>query len=260
MTRSDWAGLPETVRAAVESHTGPVTAVAPIADGLTCSMAAALTTASGRVFVKGVPVGDVAVAMQDQEVAVNPLVLAAGPRLVWRVAAGGWDVLGFDYVPGRHADLSRPEGRRLVGEALAAVQRVPAPSGLPQLATRFAGFLDPGQFDLLRGDALLHTDTNPHNLLVGDGRAWIVDWAMPAAGPAWVDVALTAVRLLEADCSADVALGWAAGFPSWREADPRAVWALVEGSCRSWERVVGCDRAVSSNRRFRTLLARTGVL
>lgn len=256
MARTDWAGLPVGVRAAVEVRTGPVTAVEPVADGLTCSMAAVLATPAGRVFVKGAPVdGADAVAAQSAEAAVNGLVLAACPRLLWRVTADGWDVLGFEHAPGRHADLSRAGDRRLVAEVLAAVQGVPAPAGVPPLADRFANVLDPGRLDLLRGEQLLHTDTNPHNLLVGGGRAWLVDWAMPAAGPVWVDVAYTAVRLMEADVPAAVALGWAARFPSWRAADPAAVEAFVVGSCRAWERAVGAERAVSSNRRFEALLA-----
>lgn len=255
MARTDWSGLPDGVRAAAEARTGPVTAVVPVADGLTCSMAAVLGTASGRVFVKGAPVDDAdAVAAQDAEVAVNLLVLAASPRLLWRVTAAGWDVLGFEHAPGRHADLSRPEDRRLVAEALAAVQGVRAPAGVLALADRFAAVLDPGRLALLAGSSLLHTDTNPHNLLVGGGRAWLVDWAMPAAGPAWVDVAYAAVRLLEADVPAEVALGWAAGFPSWQTADPAAVEAFVAGTCRAWERAVGPGRAGSSNRRFEALL------
>lgn len=141
----------------------------------------------------------------------------------------------------------------LVAGALHRAQGIAAAGLVPPLADRFAGTLPPNQLALLAGSALLHTDTNPHNLIVGVGRAHLVDWAMAARGPAWVDVAYTAVRLLEADCTPGRALSWAAGCPSWRQADPAAVAAFVEGTCRSWEKRVGTHGARHSNRRFRVL-------
>jgi hypothetical protein len=36
--------------------------------------------------------------------------------------------------------------------------------------------------ELLDGDALLHTDFNPLNILVGPDRVWIIDWAWPTRG------------------------------------------------------------------------------
>ncbi|MFH8410671.1 phosphotransferase [Streptomyces sp. NPDC018019] len=105
----------------------------------------------------------------------------------------------------------------------------------------------------MRGGVLLHTDTNLHNLLVGGGRAWLVDWAMPAAGPAWVDVAYTTVRLMEADCPPVEALAWAEQFPSWTGADPRAVEAFVAGMCQLWERQAGARNAQPGNARFTVL-------
>ncbi|KAA6223666.1 aminoglycoside phosphotransferase [Streptomyces albofaciens JCM 4342] len=255
MSRTGWWELPAGVWAAVEERTGPVAGARDVADGLTCSTAAVLTTASGPVFMKGVPAGDArGRAAQAMEAAVNAAVLGVGPRLLWRVVAGGWDLLGFEYVEGRHADLSTGSADlALVAGVLRAAQAVRAPEGVPSFADRFAEVLPPGQLELLRGDSLLHTDTNPHNLLVGDGRAWLVDWAMPAAGPAWVDVAYTTVRLMEADCPPGEALEWAAQFPAWAAADPRAVGAFVAGACRLWERQVGARDARPSNGRFTVL-------
>ncbi|WP_329143508.1 aminoglycoside phosphotransferase [Streptomyces sp. NBC_01456] len=256
--RIDWADLPAAARAAIEARTGAVLAAEPIADGLTCAVAARLVTCAGAFFVKGVPVEDGrGRAAQRWELAVNPQVCSASPVLRWQVVADGWDLLVFDHVDGEHADLSRPADRELVAGVLQSVQGVAAPAGVPSFADRFSDVLDAGELVLLSGDALLHTDTNPHNLLVGAGRAWLVDWAMPAAGPAWVDVAYTAVRLLEADVSAPEALGWAWQFPSWRAADPAALEALVVGTCRQWESVVGAAGARQSNARFAALLGAT---
>ncbi|MFJ6215036.1 phosphotransferase [Streptomyces sp. NPDC092296] len=250
-----WHDLPAATRDAVAARTGRIRHVTPVADGLTCAMAAILDTEHGDMFVKGVPVADAqGVAAQQREREANPAARPASPRLLWRADAGGWDLLAFDAVPGRHANLASPSDRALVAEALLAVQDVRAPGGLPRFADRFAGHLGAGDLALLDGDALLHTDTNPHNLLVGDGRAWVVDWAMASRGPAWVDVAHTAVRLMEADCTPAEALEWAARFPSWRSADPAGLAAFVRVVCREWEAVVGSVAAGSSNSRYLALL------
>ncbi|MFH8752969.1 phosphotransferase [Streptomyces rimosus] len=259
MARTGWWELPAGVWAAVEAHTGPVAGVRDVADGLTCSTAAVLTSGAGPVFMKGVPVGDArGRAGQAMEAVVNAAVRGVGPRLLWQVEAGGWDLLGFEYVEGQHADLSAGSADlALAADVLRSAQDVRAPerAGVPSLADRFTDVLPPEQLELLSGDTLLHTDTNPHNLLVGGGRGWLVDWAMPAAGPAWVDVAYTTVRLMEADCPAGEALEWAAQFPSWETADPRAVQALVTGTCRLWERQVGARDARHSNARYAALAA-----
>ncbi|KOT94512.1 hypothetical protein ADK70_12615 [Streptomyces rimosus subsp. pseudoverticillatus] len=247
--------MPAEVWAAVEECSGPVAGARDVADGLTCSTAAVLTTTSGQAFMKGVPVGDArGRAGQALEAVVNAAVRGIGPRLLWQVAAGGWDLLGFEYVEGRHADLSAGSADLvLVAGVLLAAQAVRAPADVPPFADRFVEVLPPEQLELLRGDSLLHTDTNPHNLLVGSSRAWIVDWAMPAAGPAWVDVAYTTVRLMEADCPPGEALAWAAQFPAWAAADPQAVEAFVTGTCRLWERQIGARGARPSNARYATL-------
>ncbi|MFD7663571.1 phosphotransferase [Streptomyces sp. NPDC059788] len=259
MARTGWWELPREVRAAVEARTGPVAEARDVAEGLTCRAAAVLTSASGQVFVKGVPAGDArGRAAQAMEAAVNAATRRVGPRLLWQVVADGWALLGFEYVDGRHSELSTGSSDLvLVDDVLRSAQdvRVPEDAGVPSFADRFVDVLLPEQLALLRGDTLLHTDTNPHNILVGDDRAWLVDWAMPAAGPAWVDVAYTTVRLMEADCPAGEALEWAARLPSWAAADPRAVRALVAGTCRLWERRVGVRDARHSNARYAALAA-----
>ncbi|MFD0383678.1 phosphotransferase family protein [Streptomyces stramineus] len=145
------------------------------------------------------------------------------------------------------AGRRRPPGRP--GPALPAHGHRAALRGplgpLPRRGTR----------ELLRGEALLHTDTNPHNLMVTDRRAYLVDWATPALGPAWVDVAYTAVRLMEADCPRAEVLAWAARFPSWASARPEALAAFVAAHCRRWEATVGAAAARPSNARFAALLS-----
>ncbi|MFF5128277.1 phosphotransferase family protein [Streptomyces syringium] len=256
--RTHWNDLPRPLRAAVEARTGPVVAVGAVPHGLNCATATNLTTAHGSTFVKGVPLCDTeACAAQRWEAAVNPYVLGVGPRLRWRIAVGGWELLGFEHVEGRHADLSPGSADLLlVAEMLRTAQTVRAPrhAAVPRFADRWTRFLGPGELRLLDGETLLHTDTHPHNLMVTDDRAYLVDWATPALGPAWVDVAYTAVRLLEADCVPEDVRKWAAGFDCWTSADPRAVAAFVSANCRQWETVVGPAAARPSNARFAALL------
>ncbi|MFI1182273.1 phosphotransferase family protein [Streptomyces sp. NPDC020799] len=254
--RLDWATLPAAVRAAIEQRSGPVRAVQDIPQGITCRFAATLRARSGSVFVKGVPLGDEqGRAAQAREVAMSGAVPdTVGTRFLWQVVAGGWDVVGFAWVDGRHADLSPGSGDLpLVADVLREAQTLRAPAGLPPLADRWPD-LGRAARASLSGETLLHTDTNPHNLLVGPERAWLIDWAMPASGPAWVDVAYTAVRLMESGHLPGDALAWARTFPCWRAADPRAVAVFVGATCRQWSARVGVRGARASNDRFAALL------
>ncbi|MFI1254200.1 phosphotransferase family protein [Streptomyces netropsis] len=256
--RTHWNDLPLTLRTAVEARTGPVVAVGTVPHGLNCATATSLTTAEGSTFVKGVPLHDADVcAAQRWEATVNPYVLDVGPRLRWRIEADGWELLGFEHLEGRHADLSPGSADLpLVGEVLRTAQAIRAPRhiSVPRFADRWTRYLGPGELRLLDGEMLLHTDTNPHNLMVTGDRVHLVDWATPALGPAWVDIAYTAVRLLEADSTPDDVRTWAARFPCWASADPQAVGAFVSANCRRWETVVGSAAARSSNARFAALL------
>ncbi|MDT0450757.1 phosphotransferase [Streptomyces hesseae] len=263
-SRSEWHDLPRPVRAAVEERTGPIATARAVPGGLNCAMAAALTAADGTAtFVKGTPLTNTAARTgQRWEAAVNPYTRDLGPRLLWRVVTAGWDLLGFEYVGGaRHADLSaKSADLDLVAEALRTAYHLPPPPPhlrVPSFAGRWAGFLETGELPLLHGRTLLHTDTHPHNLLVTADRAHLVDWAMPALGPAWVDVANTAVRLMEADCPPETALTWAAdaGFTAcWKTAGAPALRAFVAANCRAWTSRVGPVDARPSNDRFAALL------
>ncbi|MFD0384656.1 aminoglycoside phosphotransferase [Streptomyces stramineus] len=208
------------------------------------------------MFVKGVPAGyERGRSAQSWEVALNPAVVGVSPRLLWRVEAAGWDLLGFEFVPGAHADLS-PGSPDLpaVADVLTAAGGRRAPAGVPPLTDRWSD-LDEEDLVLLAGDTLLHTDTNPHNLLVGAGRGWLVDWALPAAGPAWVDVAFTALRLMECgEHSPESALDWAHQFDCWAGVDPRALAALEGATRRHRVAAVGERGARWANGVFASLL------
>lgn len=257
--RTHWTALPETVREVIESRAGRIHTAETIEEGLTCSVALSLRTADGdQLFLKGVDAADQAGRRaQLWETVVNPWVLDVGPRLRWHAEVEGWFFLAFDHVEGCHARLG-PESpdHEAVADLHRRMQKLPRPDGdIPAFRDRLSPFLPSWQAELLDGDHLLHTDTNPHNLLIrDDGRAFLVDWAMPARGPAWVDAAATAVRLMEDGTPPADARRWLDQFESWRQADPMAVRAYVAGTCAHWERAVGAKGARPSNARVHALV------
>ena len=82
------------------------------------------------------------------------------------------------------ADLGRRPWRlsahaRTLGELHRRLHAIPPPPGL---RTPFGP-----------GDAFLHLDLHPQNVLVAGDGPWVIDWANAARGPAPVDVALSFV-------------------------------------------------------------------
>ncbi|WP_367134894.1 MULTISPECIES: phosphotransferase [Streptomyces] len=258
--RVGWEELPAALRNAVEERAGRVIASEIVAEGLNCSAALALTAERGeRLFFKGAREDDVAaVAALDCEARINETVQEVSPAVRHRFRAGGWSCLAFAFIDGRHADLG--PGTSDLAAVTSALQRMQAFSGpasfVPPLSERFAPHLLPGEAERLNGPALVHTDTHPHNILIGnhDGAAYIVDWAIPATGPAWVDLASTAVRLMECGQTPVDALTWLGSFTNWRNADPKSVETFVNVTCRHWTARVGERAAKPSNARFRHLL------
>jgi hypothetical protein len=78
------------------------------------------------VFAKGLPSAHRRVITQAREAAVAPLVKEISPALLWHFDDAGWNVLGYQYASGRHADYSAgsPDLDRLVQlmEALSAIK------------------------------------------------------------------------------------------------------------------------------------------
>jgi thiamine kinase-like enzyme len=67
--------------------------------------------------------------------------------------------------------------------------------------------------ELLDGDALLHTDFNPLNILLGLERVWIIDWAWPTRGAAFIDAGCFLIRAMAAGHSPSEAEALAARCP-----------------------------------------------
>ncbi|WP_124267641.1 phosphotransferase [Streptomyces sp. ADI96-02] len=270
LERVRWEELPAELRDAIETKAGEVTESEVVAEGLNCSTALMIRTEKhGSLFLKGVRENvTVEVGALRQEERVNGALGGISAQLRHRFRLAGWYCLTFEYVDnGRHADMT-PGSSDLdaIGFALDRMQQLVFPNLLPYgrfqftvptLADRFEDFINTAESRALQGDNLLHTDINPYNILMygaHNSRACVVDWAMPATGPAWVDPAYTAVRLMECGHTPAAALKWLGGFTSWQYADPESVRALVNAVCRQWTARVGEKDARYSNGNYEHLL------
>ncbi|MET7929980.1 hypothetical protein ABZT43_39825 [Streptomyces sp. NPDC005349] len=182
------ADLPALVREAVARQAGPVLAVTSIAAGHNSPLSVRLETYVGPLFVKGLPVTSPSrVATQCREYEISRHLHGLGPRARWQIRAGGWHLVAFDYLnDARHADY-RPESGDLasIANLLQQVARLPIPEGvdLRRAEQRLFAYGTEDQLRHVTGNTLLHTDLNPHNvLLTEDGTAHLVDWGMGHPG------------------------------------------------------------------------------
>lgn len=236
MKRLSWECLPSTIRAAIEQHVGPISGSTNAATGMNSTVACALQTPSGPVFIKAAEDGH-PWAAQNTEAVINPHVTPVSPRLLFRVESTGWDVLVFEFAPGRSAELA-PDSPdlNLVADVVTALGRLPLPDvSLPTVQEHFAKDADWEDLEQLGGRDLLHLDLNPDNIRVG-ARAQVVDWASPTVGAAWVDVAGLIVRLLDAGHTPEAADQWARQLPAWRAAPPSGIAVHASVNARSWAR------------------------
>ena len=245
MRHLDWDELEEPVRLAIEARMGRVRAARTASTGLNSQLAAVLDTDAGSVFVKGLRVNHPGVVRQGREAMINPHVRAVAPRLLWHDQAAGWDVLAFEYVDGvRHADY-RP-GSPDLPRVIDAMHRLAA-IGCPDLPVkharqRWAAYVDRGaDLELLDGDALLHTDFNPLNILLGNDRVWIIDWAWPTRGAAFIDAACFLIRAMVAGHSASQAEALAARCPGWQQAPSAAIDVFALANARLYDEIARID-------------------
>lgn len=241
--RTSWDALPEQLRSAVEDHAGTVRRVDTISSGLNASFTARLHTAAGIKFAKGVP-SDRAAA-QRREAEINTHVQPIAPRLLWQVDTQGWHILGFEHLNGRAADLS-PGSADLAGIAgvlgqLAALE-APRCAGR-RIEDRWADSAHRAGVgaELLAGDHLLHTDLNPHNILVTDTGTRIVDWSWPTLGAAWVDTACAALWLIAEGHSPAAAESWASRVEVWAEATPKALDVFTKTNAALWGQIAAAE-------------------
>jgi hypothetical protein len=241
--RTAWKDLPDRLRAALQDKTGEVHQADTISSGLNAAFTARLHTDSGVVFAKGVHTARA--AAQRREVAINPHVQPIAPRLLWHIDTDGWHVLGFEFLDARPADLS-PKSTDLLSVAGVLGQLTeldPPPIECKRIEQRWA---DAAQHagadaDLLAGDHLLHTDLNPHNLLVTDAGVRIGDWSWPTLGAAWIDTACAALWLIAEGHTPADAERWASRIPVWPDTTSRALDAFTAINAALWGQIAAAE-------------------
>jgi len=242
VTSVDYDNLPAQVRTAIEAETGPILEAEAISTGLNSALSVQMVTADGAVFLKGLPTDHRWVWTQQREADINPYVTPLAPPLLFHIVADGWDILGFEAVNGHHADYSpaSPDLPKVV-EALRRLADTPCPDiELRRAEQRLAGYVDnPADAEAFKGDALLHTDWNDHNVLITDDRAHLVDWGWATRGAAWLDPAYWIIWLIASGHTPDQAEAQAAQIPAWSSAPPTTVTAFARANAAVWTEIAG---------------------
>ena len=231
--RLDWTYMPRRVRSEIERWLGGVVIGAVTQPtGFTPGVAARLTADDGRrVFVKAVgpePNAD-APSMHRRETSIVTALPCAAPvpRLLWSYdeGEGGWIVLVFEEVDGRHPMQPwRIDELNQVVAAMEDLSMLLTPSTLSAAMVGTAGYVFATDIQgwrrlrderpsrlayvdewsrrhiealvaieetvggALEGDTLLNNDIRADNILLTPGRTWFVDWPHASVGPPWLDV------------------------------------------------------------------------
>ncbi|MET8831036.1 protein kinase [Streptomyces sp. NPDC004610] len=226
------------IRALIRPHTGVVHDIRRTVRGFSTDLTARVDAVKGRFFVKAVrnrPGGRA--DSFAREALINPSVRQFSPRLLWEAEDARWIVLGFEWVEARSATLL-PGSVDLPGvvELVDSIGGIDVPRQARDWAeTRWDRFAtSAGEAAWFQGDALLHTDVNPSNLLVGERRLWLVDWSWPTRGAGFIDPAILALQLIASGHSPAEAESWAAQCKAWGRADRKAIDAFVAATARMY--------------------------
>ncbi|MER5224722.1 phosphotransferase [Streptomyces flaveus] len=238
MDRIEWHDLPAATRAAVERHTGPVDVAETAPHGVMSRLACTVHARVGRAFIKGTRHDDPQAWVYRHEAQVTRYAPLA-PRVLWEVDAGGWLLHGYEYVDGRHPDLTPgSDDLGLLMRTLTVMSETPWPEANRKkpLHTRWADFLPDDVPPGLQGRQLAHTDMSPRNMLVTPaGKLLLLDWALSCPAPAWADTALTVPRLVSAGHTPQQAETIARQVPAYRTAAPATVTTFARTVYAAWE-------------------------
>jgi hypothetical protein len=225
----------EQARDLIEKETGPISSVTEVSGGLNSEISVIVRTNEGATFVKGRKAVHPRAWTQERERLINPMVRHISASLKWSAVSNDWNLLGFECVPGAHADYS-PGSADLpkVIDTLRQLQNIAFPGGIEvkQARQRWAAYTQAPE--LLAGTSLLHTEWSPGNILVSD-RARLVDWAWPTCGAAWIDPACLTVWLTASGHTPRSAESWAAHIPSWHTATPSALTEFARIQALMWD-------------------------
>jgi hypothetical protein len=241
--RIAWDDLPGPLKQAIVARTGRITSVRVATAGQNSPLAAIIDTSDGRVFAKGMPAGHRRVITQAREAAVAPLVKEISPALLWHVDEAGWNVLGYEFVDGRHADYTpgSPDLARMVRlmDMLGGIKVPDDPGAFKRAEERWGAYVDdPAAAMVFAGSVLTHSDWTPDNVLVSPDRAWLIDWAWPTLGAAWTDPACWMLRLMACGGhTASEAERQASRLPAFQAADPAHIDLFAAANVRLWSEI-----------------------
>jgi len=258
--RVHWDELPAAVRRDVERELSvPVLRADEPDAGHSSDFSATLHTEHGPVFCKAVERDSPRARTAWHERSTNALLPSSAPRLLWTVETDGWLVLGYEHVPGQHADFApgspdlEPTARLLaettshhvtderafteLGSYAAKIDRVSPWRTLRQRSDALTAwerehlelFVDREWFitgALALGDGITHSDLHEGNVMIDGVRARLIDWAWVCRAPTWVDPTFWVVRMIGAGHDPRTAEQWAERVPAWADASGSAVTAF----------------------------------
>jgi hypothetical protein len=228
--RSDWTALPEAVTKEIADRIGGSHTI-PAAGGDHAEIAATVTGTYGKVFVKAAHT-DMGVRSLRYELLVGEVLQPPhSPAVQWHFETDGWLVAGFEHLDGPNADLSpgSPD-LGLLSTAINDLGRSPQ-RVLPLFSpSARLGFSHPA----MDGDALVHTDLNPANLVVTSDGLGIVDWAYATKAAPWVELALLVQWLIGGGHTPRQAEDWLAQFPAWGTAGTEVLDHFAMKNAAKW--------------------------
>ncbi|WP_194820982.1 phosphotransferase [Micromonospora sp. S-DT3-3-22] len=228
--RSDWAALPERVGMAVADRVGGIVGVYPAPCGDHAEIASTVIGSTGTVFVKAASSGP-GVRSLRYELAVTKAIDRYPPAVFWDFESDGWLVVGAEHLDGSHPDLS-PGSPDLdtLAETLEGLQETAAPDMRLFGPAGRLSFAHPA----MDGDALVHSDLNPANLILTPQGLRIVDWAYATKAAPWVELALLTQWLIGNGHTPAQAEDWLSQFPTWSGTDPEVLDDFAARNAAKW--------------------------
>jgi len=171
-----------------------------------CGLVVSISERANPGFIASFPRDDIAPVLTPCPVAAAPAACAELSGLVH-----GWRELAADQPPG----LDGWTRRNL---------------------TRLAG-LETAWLAAADGGTLLHGDINASNLLISPGcKVWLIDWAQPVRGAAWIDLADLIPHLIVAGHTPAQAEHALAGVPAWTGTPPAVITSYAAAFAGYWAR------------------------
>jgi Ser/Thr protein kinase RdoA (MazF antagonist) len=168
------------------------------------------------------------------------------PRLLWSYDEGGWVLLLFADIEGRHPhepwraeELDRvltPSPAPLVSAGVRFAEEIcgwrllqrERPAALDEWSCRHLealASLEATAAEAVAGETLLHLDVRADNLLLTPERVFVVDWPHACVGAAWVDLVCFAPSVVMQGGPPPEAL--LERYLAGQRADPAAITAAV---------------------------------